>query len=216
MIKHKCELCGKEKDYRYKSLVKRFCSHKCANEASWQTREKGEAENITCKVCGEEFSVLLSAKRARERDGGKIQFCSKKCMGIGARTRMAVSCKNCGNEFETNRLKGINKRVFCGFKCAMEHRKKTGSSKKSGCWLENGYRVLYLDGDKSIKEHKKVMQDYLGRELAADECVHHINGDKLDNRIENLQLMKKSEHSSLHRMEEKAKGNHLFGGYNNN
>ncbi len=42
------------------------------------------------------------------------------------------------------------------------------------------------------------MSDYLGRQLFSGECVHHINGDRKDNRLENLELMLHSEHSRCH------------------
>lgn len=70
--------------------------------------------------------------------------------------------------------------------------------------MENRYVFLYKPShpnarkDGKIKRGRLVMSEHLGRPLKNNEQVHHINGIKSDDRLENLVVLSHKEHSSLH------------------
>lgn len=62
----------------------------------------------------------------------------------------------------------------------------------------SNYKAIKVNG-KKMDEHRYIMEQHLGRQLARDEVVHHKDGDKSNNEIENLELMSLSEHTRQHR-----------------
>lgn len=59
------------------------------------------------------------------------------------------------------------------------------------------YRKLTIDG-RTVSEHRHIVEQALGRALRPDEVVHHKNGDRYDNRLENLEVLSHQAHSEHH------------------
>ncbi len=81
-----------------------------------------------------------------------------------------------------------------------------GKKQSAGIEVSKGYPRFTRGKYKGLFVHIYIMEMWLGRKLQNNECVHHIDGDKTNNNINNLALVTKSGHSRLHRHEDALGG----------
>jgi len=166
----KCEHCGTE--IRADQQGKRFCSTDC-----WYAFTKAR-RTTKCPACGDEFQRAFKTQRA----------CSAKCATQLKRADKQVKCECCGIAFERPHGKA---RRFCSRRCSMLSRENRGTGKAlpEGAHSphSSGYILVKVNG-KWVFEHRHVIEQKIGRTLLPRERVHHKNGDRADNRPENLEL----------------------------
>uniref|UniRef100_A0A6M3LEH5 Putative homing endonuclease n=1 Tax=viral metagenome TaxID=1070528 RepID=A0A6M3LEH5_9ZZZZ len=166
-------------------------------------------------MCGKEFEAKLDKIH-------KGKYCSVQCYYKGrwgeSRTE-SVPCRQCGTIFKKHRA---DKKYFCTKECqfkwrSIHFRGKNHPRFKGKIRYGSGQKYLtiyapyhpFADSKGYMFEHRIMMEKKLMRFLTPGEIVHHTNGNTLDNRIENLELMTVSQHSSLHtqRMWDEIKAN---------
>lgn len=164
---------------------------------------------VPCAWCEKLTTRKASEIAQRQRKGWAI-YCSTGCRDAAKRGRRGVprsqhvelTCAECGNQFvvQPHRAKRAQ---YCSLSCSSAAKGRLGGARTHGRVgverrvARDGYILVYVPpgerpsgAEKKARhlEHRYVMSKMLGRWPEQHEQVHHINGDRTDNRPSNLQL----------------------------
>jgi hypothetical protein len=148
---------------------------------------------MICDYCGNEF-----IQKNRHASRNNHFYCSPECGWADKVKKHAVICEWCGQPFNKKRSDvARSNHNLCDRGCYQDFINfiRAGSMNQSV-----GGKVVY----RALAEMK------IGRELTSDEDVHHIDGDHGNNAIENLAVVSKSEHMSIHAAEKRRNAHGRF------
>jgi hypothetical protein len=161
---------------------------------------------FTIKQIGEKYGMCTGKAYYTLRDAGCV-FIRKSRHPFSEETRKHMSFNRKGKKMTEEQKRAISERNSCYYNGLNGY-----GHTKNHC---RGYILAYVPlhpnahKDGYVMLHTVLMERKIGRYLEPDEVVHHINHDRKDNRIENLLLMKKHDHCSMHMKERYARRNDL-------
>lgn len=125
--------------------------------------------------------------------------------------RLNYPCRNCGEKRFYTKAEFKRRPYELCRKCWLESNKtmENAANWKGGKFVRDGYVFIkqpshpHANNIGYVREHRLVMEKCIGRILKPGEVVHHINGKRDDNRIENLVLCKNSSDHTKHHPKKK-------------
>lgn len=165
---------------------------------------------VECAHCGE----LISRKPSQVRRCRQV-FCTRACINARQRTGSSVVCVICGKRFYKSPSK-LCVDNLCSSDCRNVWLGRRNVEIMNVSGHTAGHKAPHLTRMNRIRNplaslsnngtnvdsamYRKVVEECVGRKLLRNEVVHHINGDRSDNRVENLAIMTVKEHRKLHMM----------------
>lgn len=137
-----------------------------------------------------------------------------------SRWKIEIECPECGEMYWLKEPSIRTGKTRMCYKCAISRLKAKGKDhlgyKNGKTKKPSGYVYLLLDEDDEflcmstttgnyVAEHRYVVAKKIGRPLKTSEHIHHLNGIKDDNRIENLKLVNGEEHMIITQLEQRVK-----------
>lgn len=192
----KCKPCSKVIEVEVIKRCTKCKILKPTSEFYTTSKSKGGRPRNPCKDC------TRSDQKNYQDSNGSINYHRRKI-------KNDVRCLECRKLIGSVRQR--KNRLEASGLCLSCSKKKERTYNYKGWHIHrNGYKVLscmsdYPGSDKkgNVMEHRFVYQEFLGRPLLPFENIHHRNGNRLDNRIENLELWSESQPSGQ-RIEDKV------------
>lgn len=167
-----------------------------------EAKEEYDTGQFTIKELAKKHGVSVGKMYYLLRDAGCV-FIAKHRHSMSAEARRKIGKAHKGKKITEEQRRAISAKNSCNYNGLNGY----GHTKKQNM----GYVLVYVPKhprahkDGYVQFHTVIMERHIGRYLAESEVVHHINHDKTDNRIENLRLMDKKEHMSMHMKERHEK-----------
>jgi hypothetical protein len=132
---------------------------------------------------------------------GYGRYCSRKCQYADRITSAKKRCEICGEPIRVNPSRPQKR--FCSYACrGKAMRGEAHPQYKQGKISTYGYIYDRKAGEFWF-EHRKIAEQIMGRRLDRGEIIHHIDGNRRNNRIENLMYFPTI---SAHRLFHSGKG----------